>query len=222
MALPIRFEALPSMLIFTRTSQGQAPSRRPMRARSNTAQSHQERYEPLQEELLNATDSRPTLRASRTTSAHTTGSPARDPYAANNGYHRPTPSRTSTFEGPTQLRQEQAPAASQWIQRATSENLTGRSSSTQLGVGRGSGDPYADPEEVSSYGRSSPERSMYGRSISPATSHGSVISRQASATALNSNGLNKKAPPPPPPSRAKKPPPPPPPMKRTLLAATDA
>lgn len=135
-------------------------------------------------------------------------------------YSRPALSRVPTFEGPTKLRQD--PAPSQWIQqRAASENLGGYS----RGSGRISADPYADSEEASSYGRSSPERTLTGgRSISPATSHGSVRSRQASATnisTLSSLG-SRKAPPPPPPSRNKKPPPPPPPMKRTLLATLDA
>ncbi|CAG8275265.1 unnamed protein product [Penicillium salamii] len=201
------------------SSQGQAPSRRPIRARSNTAHSYLDRNDPLQEELMNATETRPPLRTNKTVAAYGTESPPRETYS------RPVLSRVPTFESPAQLRQEQSPAASQWVQQRTaSENLAGfgRRSSTQVGNGRVSADPYADSEEVSSYGRSSPERMFSGgRSISPATSHGSVASRQPSASNLNTLGL-KKAPPPPPPSRAKKPPPPPPPMKRTLLAAPNA
>lgn len=168
---------------------------------------------------MNATETRPPLRTNKTVAAYGTESPPRETYS------RPVLSRVPTFESPAQLRQEQSPAASQWVQQRTaSENLAGfgRRSSTQVGNGRVSADPYADSEEVSSYGRSSPERMFSGgRSISPATSHGSVASRQPSASNLNTLGL-KKAPPPPPPSRAKKPPPPPPPMKRTLLAAPNA
>lgn len=133
-------------------------------------------------------------------------------------YSRPVLSRVPTFEGPTKLRQE--PAPSQWIQqRAASENLGGFS----RGSGRISADPYADSEEASSYGRSSPERFTGGRSISPATSHGSMRSRQPSATNMSTLASlgSRKAPPPPPPSRSKKPPPPPP-MKRTLFATPDA
>ncbi|KAJ5775266.1 uncharacterized protein N7511_000277 [Penicillium nucicola] len=203
------------------SSQTQTPTRRPTRARSNTAHSYQERYEPLHEEVINATEARPAIRSSKTIATQYADSPPRETYATS----RPVLSRVSTFEGPTQLRQE-PPVASQWIgQRTASENSVayGRRSSTQVGSGRVSADPYADSEEVSSYGRSSPERMFGGgRSISPATSHGSVASRKPSATNMSTLGLSKKAPPPPPPSRAKKPPPPPPPMKRTLVASTNA
>ncbi|CAG8900115.1 unnamed protein product [Penicillium egyptiacum] len=202
--------------------QVQAPSRRPTRSRSNTAHSYQERYEPLQEELMNATGTRPPIRSTRSITPYSE-SPPRETYGTS-GVSRPVLNRVPTFEGPAQLRQEQSPVASQWIQqRTTSENLGGfgRRSSTQVGNSRISADPYADSEEVSSYGRSSPERMFGGgRDISPATSHGSVPSRRPSATNLNTIG-SKKAPPPPPPSRAKKPPPPPP-MKRSLLAAPNA
>lgn len=171
--------------------------------------------------MANAVENRPVIRSSRTVMTET---PARELHPSNN-FPRPVLNRTSTFEGPTQLRHEQPPVASQWIQRTASDNLTGQRSVFANGRNFTS-DGYADSEEVSSYGRSSPERSYGGRSSSPATSHGSVASRRPSATALNTGALNsgvlnKKAPPPPPPSRAKKPPPPPP-MKRTLVAATDA
>ncbi|CAP96637.1 Pc21g17400 [Penicillium rubens Wisconsin 54-1255] len=208
---------------WTGYSQVQAPPRRPTRPRSNTAHSYQERYEPLQEELMNATETRPPIRSNRSITPYSE-SPPRETYGNTGGVSRPVLNRVPTFEGPAQLRHEQSPVASQWIQQRTaSENLGGfgHRSSTQVGNGRISADPYADSEEVSSYGRSSPERMFSGgRSISPATSHGSVPSRRPSATNLNTIG-SKKAPPPPPPSRAKKPPPPPP-MKRSLLAAPNA
>ena len=160
------------------------------------------------------------IRSSRTVSTTCAESPRRESYSAH-GYSRPVLNRTPTFEGPTHIRQEQLPIASQWIQRTTSDTLAGRRNSTQFLNTRTPTDPYADSEEASSYGRSSPERIHTGRSISPATSHGSVASRRPSLAALNGGSLTKKAPPPPPPSRAKKPPPPPPPMKRTLAATTD-
>ncbi|KAJ5619001.1 hypothetical protein N7510_002985 [Penicillium lagena] len=201
------------------SSVGQATARR-SRARSNTGNSLPQRYDPLQEEIANVTESRPTIRSNKTMSMYIADSPAREAQPISNGYSRPGFNRTPTFEGPTQLRQEQSP--SPWVQRAASD-LTARHS-VHLGSGRFPGDPYAD-SEGSSYGRSSPER-LYGnnRSISPATSHcSSVASRRPSSNALNgTTGLAKKAPPPPPPSRAKKPPPPPPPMKRSLVAAADA
>lgn len=210
-----------------RTGQGPAPTpgRIPGRARSNTAHSYQERYEPVQEELTGAVENRPTIRPTRIVSSnHADTFPRevqRDPHPVSNAYSRPVLSRTPTFEGPTQIRHEQSPVASQWIQRTTSDTLPARRNSTFLNT-RTTIDPYADSEVSSygSYGRSSPER-MYGdRSCSPATSHGSsVASRRPSSVALNQSGLAKKAPPPPPPSRAKKPPPPPPPVKRTLTAA---
>lgn len=198
------------------SSQAPPPARRATRARSNTAHSYQERYDPVQEELTSAVESRPTIRSSKTIMSEM---PSRE-LPAGNGFPRPVLNRTPTFEGPAQLRHEQAPVATQWIQRTTSDTMTGQRGG--LAGGRAyANDPYAD-SEASSYGRSSPERSYGARSSSPATSHGSVASRRPSATALNSGTLNKKAPPPPPPSRAKKPPPPPPPMKRSLVAAADA
>jgi hypothetical protein len=202
------------------SGQGPAPPRRPTRARSNTAHSYQERYEPLQEELTVVTESRPTIRSNRTVSTYMADSSARDAYPASNGFTRPGLSRTPTFEGPTQLRQDQSPIATQWIQRTASDNLANRRNSVQPIGGRLPADPYAD-SEASSYGRISPDRMYGGRSTSPATSHGSVPSRRPSSTALNASSMTKKAPPPPPPSRAKKPPPPPPPMKRSLVTVTD-
>lgn len=202
--------------------QGPTPARRPTRARSNTAHSYQDRGDPLQEELANATENRPAIRSNRNVSSHLE-CPGREVYPVNYGLPRPVLNRTPTFEGPTQLRQDYSPPSdSQRIQRTTSDTMFGRGSNAHYQNNRLAVDPYADPEEVSSYGRSSPERMWGNRSSSPATSHGSVASRQPSATALSAAGLAKKGPPPPPPSRAKKPPPPPPPMKRTLVAATDA
>ncbi|KAJ5223610.1 hypothetical protein N7468_008152 [Penicillium chermesinum] len=177
---------------------GPTPPRITGRSRSNTAQSHLERFQPLQEELASVTEAppRPTIRSTRTVA---------DPYTRESfptvtgGYARPVLNRTSTFESPTQLRQEQqTPTSSPWIQRTASETLANRCNSTQL-LNRPPVDPYADSEVSSygSYGRSSPERMNGGRSLSPATSHGSAASRRPSAAALNSSatGLAKKAPP---------------------------
>ncbi|KAJ5146316.1 uncharacterized protein N7515_000880 [Penicillium bovifimosum] len=101
------------------------------------------------EELIHATEARPPIRSAKTVMPHADTS-SRDSYANVNGASRPVLNRVPTFEGPAQLRQEQLPAASQWIQqRTTSENLAGfgRRSSTQVGSGRISADPYADSEE---------------------------------------------------------------------------
>lgn len=156
---------------------------------------------------------RPPIRSSRTIATEPC---TREAYQPSHSSPRPVLSRTPTFEGPAQLRQEQSP----WTQRAISDSLTGQRNSTYFSSNRFPADPYAD-SEASSYGRSSPERNFGDRSSSPATSYGSVASRRPSSTLLNNTGLSKKAPPPPPPSRSKKPPPPPPPTKRTLIASND-
>ena len=208
-------------MIIYRSCQGPAPPRRLVRERSNTAHSCQGRHESFQENLKVATENQPAMCSNRTAQIrHFTESPAREAYQSN-GSSRPILNRTPTFEGPTQLRHEQSPIASQWIQRTASDTHAARQSSMQLVNTRAAIDPYADSEEASSYGRSSPERVYNGRSISPATSHDSVASRRPSSTVLSTTSLAKKAPPPPPPCRAKKPPPPPPPMKRTLVTGTD-
>lgn len=95
-----------------------------------------------------------------------------------------------------------------------------------------SGNCFQDPSDESTANSATSDRSPGGyshgpRSISPATSHGSAISRQASYNNLpegrsgnlnGGQGIAKKGPPPPPPSRSKKPPPPPP-MKRADMMA---
>lgn len=193
-----------------------APSRRPTRIVSDTA-SYIERYDPLQDELASVTENRPPIRSSRTIAGE---SSAGEAYPSSSGFPRTASNRISTFEGPTQLRQEQSQTGPQLIRRTTSDNLTAQRNSTYFSSGRFPADPYAD-SEASSYGPSSPERNLGNRSSSPATSHGSVASRGPSSSTLNNTGLSKKAPPPPPPSRSKKPPPPPPPMKRTLITASN-
>ncbi|PLB33840.1 BAR domain protein [Aspergillus candidus] len=178
--------------------------RRAGRPRSNTAHSYQERYEPVQEELVNAMESRPIIRSNRETSPV---------YSVDPTPQRPIAVRTSTFEGPMQLRQEQA-----WPSRTVSENY-----GPPRPVSRVVTDPYMDPPDSAGQYRSnggSPDRSYYGRSISPTPSYGDAMSRRTSSNTLNGATLAKKAPPPPPPSRAKKPPPPPP-MKRPILSATE-
>lgn len=200
-------------LTCSRTSPASAPTRRPTRIVSDSA-SYVERYDPLQEELASVTENRPPIRSSRTIAGE---SSAGEAYPSSSGFPRVALNRTSTFEGPTQLRQEQSP---QWIQRTPSDNMSAQRNSTYFSSGRFPADPYAD-SEASSYGRSSPERNWGNRSSSPATSHGSVASRGPNPSTLNNTGLSKKGPPPPPPSRSKKPPPPPPPMKRTLLTSSN-
>lgn len=160
--------------------------------------------------MASVTENRAPIRSSRIIA---TESSPRDTHSSNS-FPRPLLNRTSTFEGPTQLRQDPSPPGPQWIQRTTSDNLTPRRSSTYISNSRFLADPYADSES-SSYGRSSPERTFGNRSSSPATSHGSVASRGGPSSTPAT--LYKKAPPPPPPCRSKKPPPPPP-MKRSLAS----
>lgn len=97
------------------------------------------------------------------------------------------------------------------------------------------GNVFNDPSDGSNANSATSDRSPGGysgyshggRSVSPATSHGSAISRQASYNNLlqgqsgNANGglgIQKKGPPPPPPSRNKKPPPPLPVKRGDMMA----
>ncbi|KAE8331867.1 hypothetical protein BDV39DRAFT_167718 [Aspergillus sergii] len=191
----------------SRQSQTQSSSgRRPGRARASTAHSYQERYEPLHEELSNSADLRPIIRSSRSPSDV---GDSREVYAPEPVPQRPLLGRTSTFESPAQLRQEQMYSSSPRPSRAPSENfITGRNSVLARMA--------ADPSE-----EASPDRLYQGRSDSPVSPFGGVT-RRSSSTTLNGAAVQKKAPPPPPPSRAKKPPPPPPPMKKPILSAGEA
>ncbi|GIK00491.1 hypothetical protein Aspvir_004516 [Aspergillus viridinutans] len=201
--------------------QSQTPNgRRTGRARSNTAHSYHERYEPLHEELTNSVGPRPIIRSDRHTSSVPPTLPVREAYPAETPYQRPVLNRTSTFEGPSQLRQLQPSGSSSWQSRATSENFISRRDSSQpRPVSMMPDNPYTDLyEESTAHVNSHSDVFCQGR-LSP-SSYGNAISRRASSGTLNSSALNKKAPPPPPPSRAKKPPPPPP-TKRPMLSVGD-
>ncbi|KAK2796604.1 hypothetical protein FQN51_009295 [Onygenales sp. PD_10] len=221
-------------------SQASGSSRRPLRPRSNTAHSYQDRYEPVREEppspeLRPAIKSTPTTRSS---SAYHNPSPARG-YSPDS-HHQPQRqplNRASTFESPSQLRREVSPAPSQRISRIASDTSALRTGHLQLRTvssnnnnTRSYDQHYPDSPDDASYGKGgSPDRYFpSGRSISPgSTSNGSVLSRAASMTGLQQGGgstaggigvgVGKKGPPPPPPSRAKKPPPPPPPGRRPVV-----
>ncbi|RHZ52321.1 BAR domain protein [Aspergillus thermomutatus] len=201
--------------------QSQTPNgRRTGRARSNTAHSYQERYEPLHEEPTNGVSPRPIIRSDRHPSSGPPTLPLREPYPAETPFQRPGLNRTSTFEGPSQLRQLQPSGSSSWQSRATSENFISRRDSSQpRPVSMMPDNSYTDPYEESTAQVNAHSDVFYqGRSSSP--SYGNTISRRASSGTLNGSAFNKKAPPPPPPSRAKKPPPPPP-MKRPMLTVGD-
>lgn len=199
--------------------QSQTPNgRRTGRARSNTAHSYQERQEPLHEELTNAPSPRPIIRSDRHPSSSVPPTlPVREAYPPETPFQRPVLNRTSTFEGPSQLRQLQPPGSSSWQSRTTSENFISRRNSSQpRPVSMMPDNPYRDPyEEPTAQVNAHSDVFYQGRS-SP-SSQGDAISRRASSGTLNGSALNKKAPPPPPPSRAKKPPPPPP-MKRPMMS----
>ncbi|KAL5342963.1 hypothetical protein BJX70DRAFT_355290 [Aspergillus crustosus] len=184
------------------------------RSRSNTAHSYHDRFEPLHEEHTNGVEARPIIRS---TAHNAVESPARKVYAQETSPHRPVLNRTSTFEGPTQLRQVQEhPAASQWATRANSENFITRRNSVQA---RPLSRVVPEPTEDAGYHSGSvSDRSDSGWQESRQSPFGSTVSRRTSSNTLNSFA-HKKAPPPPPPSRAKKPAPPPP-MKRPLISAT--
>ena len=134
---------------------------------------------------------------------------------------RPVLSRAGTFEGPTQLRRDLSPAGSQRLSRVPSDTFAIRMTRTTLrSVSTvNAGVDVDSPDDTAAYWNNSPDRSHDERSVSPSPSRGSVHSRTASSTTVNSVGFAKKAPPPPP-SRAKKPPPPLP-TKRTLVSAVE-
>lgn len=213
---------------FRQAQQPQA-GRRPTRPRSNTAHSYQERYEAVEEEPA-MPEPRPYIKSQRSVSSYA-GSVSESPqdYAPSNGF-RPNYGRSTTFEGPTQLRtgsRDDLSPGRPALTRVPSDSLSIRQTRSNLRpvstyspqVERGRN------YENDSYG-TSPTRSSYGRSVSPApSSYSSMPSRTASSSTLNngfgaSNGggsVARKGPPPPPPSRAKKPPPPPPPAKRGVI-----
>lgn len=176
-------------------------------------------------------DSRPSIRSNRMASSQEPPEPVRrEPRKNDYGLGRPGVNRSATFEGPTQLYRESSPTSSKPMSRAPSDNLDMRSQRSQLRpLGRATTgfDMFGDPSDDSTFnGSSSPDRSYEERSqrsASPATSHGSGPSRNASYSTLNGPATNgKRQAPPPPPSRAKKPPPPPPPpMKRSALGTAN-
>lgn len=185
-------------------------ARRPGRARSNTAHSYQERYEPVQEEILQPPPPiRPTI-GSRSASSNRLDEPARA--RSNSGSLHPN--RTSTFEGPTQLRRDESPAAAYSPNRVHSD-LSIRTTRSSLRPVSRVYDNYQS-DSTASHGNVSP---FEDRSESPATSQGSYFSRTPSVDTAGVSSI-KKGPPPPPPSRSTKPkPPPPPPSKRHLVGA---
>lgn len=182
--------------------------------RPSIANSFHDRGEPLHEENANAVEPRPAIRSNKPVLAE---SPVRDSYASTSDSQRPVLSRNSTFEGPTQLRQDPFSGSNSPAPvRTTSENLSARINQLRP-VSRVTSDPYVDQTETYSRANNSYDGWTRERSASP-TSYSNGGGDMYTRTSPGSmNSISKKGPPPPPPSRAKKPPPPPP-MKRPILA----
>lgn len=174
-------------------------------------------------------ETRPSIRSNRAVSTdHFRDSPHVSPRRELSGFDfgssRPGVNRTTTFEGPTQLKRDSSPVGLPRMSRVPSDNLTVRAQRAQLrpiNKVNTANDVFEDPSDESTFNsNSSPDRYYDGRSASPATSHGSEP-RNVSSSSMNGGFTNgKKQPPPPPPSRSKKPPPPPP-MKRSALSTSN-
>ena len=140
-------------------------------------------------------ESRPTIKASRTVSNNISPESS----------YRPGAHRATTFEGPRQLHRDDSPVAYQRMARVPSDNVTVKSQRDRLRPlatrANENNDGYSDPSDESTF-YESPDRPFKERSASPATSHGSTISRTASYSTLDGALTAKKQPPPPPPSRA--------------------
>ncbi|KAL9041857.1 MAG: hypothetical protein Q9214_003964 [Letrouitia sp. 1 TL-2023] len=199
-------------------------SRKNSRSRSETAHAYTERYKE-DESQVPLPESRPAIRSSRTASSQLKSqSPHREEQEPDLAFGKPGITRSTTFEGPTQLHRDASPISIGRISRVPSDNLTVRAQRSQLRpTGRitAGSELFNEPSDESMLA-SSPDRSYEERSASPATSYGSAPSRSASYSTINQAVTNnKKQPPPPPPSRSKKPPPPPPPMKRSALSTNN-
>jgi hypothetical protein len=180
-------------------------TRRSSRSRSNTAHGYAERYNPPEEEPV---PELPRVTIPRLSSR--TRSPDQN---AASPVSRPSYGRTATFEPSSRSQRDNSPAPR--ISRAPTEPtavLTGRAGLRPVRQTNTFADDYSDDYAgTNGYRR---DRSP----PSPATSHGSDLSRATSREPAAPG--SKKAPPPPPPSRSKKPPPPPP-MKRSTLSASE-
>lgn len=198
--------------------------RRPApRSRSNTAHTYAERYSAYDEPppMPEPEPVRPSIRSTGRV-ASSSRLDRHDDYAMPESPQRPNYSRSATFQGPTTIHRESTPVNGM---RKPSIPQDPASLRAQLRpsnrINTNGNDVFGDPSDDSTLNSASPDRSYGERSVSPATSHGSAASRNASySTLTNSNANARKGPPPPPPSRAKKPAPPPPPMKRAEISST--
>jgi len=189
------------------------PKRNLPRSRSNTAHNYVERVQSHDEPPVEV-EPRPSIRST----GHINPSQRRD---YDDSPQRPNMSRSSTFQGPTAIQRE-SPSRINSTSSVTlpSDPANLRASlrpTTSMRVSAGgAGNMFHDPSDDSTLDSNSPDRSYGARSISPASSHGSLVSRTNSYSTVGAN--TRKGPPPPPPSRATKPPPPP--MKRVGLSTT--
>jgi len=194
------------------------------RSRSNTAHSYKERYavqdDPIPEYEQEPLPVRPSIRSAGRvpSSSHLAPTGAYHEAPVQTSPSRPHLVRSHTIQGPT-IRRDVSPSA---IRRDVTPQGRKPSFANDASMVRNQlrpssriqTDVFSDPSDASTANSTSPDRSPGARSISPATSHGSVLSRQASFQNLQgTTGSARKGPPPPPPSRSKKPAPPPP-MKR--------
>ena len=194
---------------------------------SNTAHDYADRYEAAERgPPTPPPDTRPAIRSTRTASSNTALEPARSARQYPDlSSGKSDLNRSTTFEGPTQLRRDASPVSIAPMSRVPSDSLTMRAQRSQLRplTRSTTASEMLDGHSDDSTLTSSPDRSYRDRSASPATSHGSTPpSRSASYSTLNSvTTTTMKQAPPPPPSRSKKPPPPPPPMKRSALSTNN-
>ncbi|EAS30561.1 BAR domain-containing protein [Coccidioides immitis RS] len=180
---------------------GQSPVRRPNLSRNTTAHSFHERFEPEDQPL----DARPPIRPTRTASS-----------CLDSPLYKPPLSRTSTFEGPTQLRGRVSPPHSGRVV-SDSASINSTSSHARTANGRNYDGHYGYPDDgiSSPHGKVSPDRftssSLSGSSSNPLQSRPVSMGLYSNGNRVSSSQSS---------IRAKKPPPPPPP-KRNALRAVD-
>jgi hypothetical protein len=166
------------------------------RSRANTAHSF---ADASNDEPVRVVEPRAIIKNSRVASHRTSELSTAE--SGDIGSSRPGYIRSTTFEGPTQLRRDISPAAAPRLSRIPSDSLTIRTTRSNLRTvdpAIPEGNVFNDHEDSPFEGNSSPDRSYEDRSVSPATSHGSF------ANLTNAAAAKKGPPPPPPPSRAKK------------------
>ncbi|CAG8980410.1 hypothetical protein HYALB_00003975 [Hymenoscyphus albidus] len=191
------------------------------RSRANTAHEYSERYNSYDEPPMPEEPARAPIRSQARVPSSSRANPILNSPEDYSDYESPrsgrsTLTRASTFQGPTTIHRATTPTSETRkinTQDFGSLRATLRPS-TRVNVS-GNADLFCDPSDDSTMNSTSPDRSYGERSVSPATSHGSVASRNNPPPALN----GRKGPPPPPPSRSKKPPPPLP-MKRSDMSSS--